>query len=89
MDGHILTNGQLILFKHQLKSEEREQSTIEKYMRELRLFRTWLAGRPVTADTAIKWKNDLYSEGQRPETINSKLSALNSFLSLWDGRSCG
>ena len=28
MDGHILTNEQFISFKHQLRSEEREQSTL-------------------------------------------------------------
>ena len=42
MDGHILTIGHLISFKQQLRSEEREQSTIEKYMRELKLLGAWL-----------------------------------------------
>ena len=80
MNGRILTDGQLTSFKHQLKSEEREQSTTEKYMREVRLFRAWLAERPVTAETIAQWKNHLRDEGYKPETINSKLSALNKFF---------
>ena len=80
MDNHILGAGELISFKHHLKLEEREQSTIEKYMRELRLFRAWLAGRSVTAENIVKWKNHLRDEGYKPETINSKLSPLNKFF---------
>lgn len=82
MGSHILTGGQLISFKHQLRSEEREQSTIEKYMREVRLFRAWLAGRPATTETIANWKNHLRDGGYKPETINSKLSALNKFFKL-------
>ena len=80
MDSHILTGGQLISFKHQLRSEEREQSTIEKYIREVRFFTHWLAGRPITAEMVANWKNYLRDEGYKPETINSKLSALNKFF---------
>ena len=88
MDGHILTNGQLISFKQQLRSEEREQSTIEKYMREVKLFRTWLAGCPVTAETIAQWKNHLRDDNYKPETINSKLSALNRFFKFMRWPEC-
>ena len=80
MDSHILTNKQLISFKYQLRSEEREQSTIEKYIREVRFFMRWLAGRPVTAEAITNWKNYLRDEDYKPETINSKLSTLNKFF---------
>ena len=88
MDGHILTNGQLISFKQQLRSEEREQSTIEKYMREVKLFRTWLAGCPVTAETMAQWKNHLRDDNYKSETINSKLSALNRFFKFMRWPEC-
>ena len=88
MDGHILTNGQLISFKQQLRSEEREQSTIEKYMREVKLFRTWLAGCPVTAETMAQWKNHLRDDDYKSETINSKLSALNRFFKFMRWPEC-
>ena len=84
MGGRILTSGQLISFKHQLRSEEREQSTIEKYIREVRLFQAWLAGRVVTAEIVASWKGYLRTEGYKSDTINSKLSALNKFFKFMD-----
>ena len=80
MSGHILTMNQLVLFRQHLAGEEREQSTIEKYIREIRFFQTWLTGRQVTTEIVASWKSYLRTEGYRPETINSKLSALNKFF---------
>ena len=88
MDNRTLTGEQLILFTHQLRSEEREQSTIEKYIREVRLFLTWVAGRAVTVETINNWKNHLRDGGYKPETINSKLSALNKFLKFMGWPEC-
>ena len=88
MDNRTLTGEHLILFKHQLKLEEREQSTIEKYIREVRLFLTWVAGRAVTVETINNWKNHLRDGGYKPETINSKLSALNKFLKFMGWPEC-
>lgn len=80
MSGHILTMNQLVLFQQHLAEEEREQSTIEKYIREIRFFQTWLTGRQVTTEIVASWKSYLRTEGYQPETINSKLSALNKFF---------
>ena len=88
MDGHILTIGHLISFKQQLRSEEREQSTIEKYMRELKLLGAWLVERPVTAEIVSGWKNYLRTAGYKPETVNGKLSAVNKFLSCMGWGEC-
>ena len=88
MENHILTNNQFSLFQQHLKSEDREQSTIEKYLRDLRLFAAWLAGRKVTAELVAEWKNHLRTEGYKPETINSKLSALNKFFGFMQWPDC-
>ena len=88
MSRHILTMDQLVLFQQHLAGEEREQSTIEKYIREIRFFQTWLAGRSVTAEIVARWKNYLRAEGYQPETINSKLSALNKFFSFIGWSEC-
>ena len=88
MSRHILTMDQLVLFQQHLAGEEREQSTIEKYMREVRSFQTWLTGRPVTTKIVASWKNHLRTEGYKPETINSKLSALNKFFSFMGWSEC-
>ncbi len=80
MSGHILTMNQLVLFQQHMAGEEREQSTIEKYIREVSFFQTWLTGRQVTTEIVASWKSYLRTEGYQPETINAKLSALNKFF---------
>ena len=88
MENHILTREQLNLFRQHLKQEDREQSTIEKYLRDLRLFAIWLTGRTVTAEIAADWKNHLRTEGYKSETINSKLSSLNKFFTFMQWPEC-
>ena len=88
MGGHILSADQLILFEDCLRMQEREDSTIEKYMREVRLFQIWLAGRLVTTEIVASWKSHLRAEGYKPETINSKFSALNKFFSFMGWSEC-
>ena len=80
MKNYILTNRQIVSFRRHLKQEEREQSTIEKYVRDVRLFEAWLSGRRVTAEIVTDWKDYLRTKGYKPETINAKLSALNKFF---------
>ena len=88
MSGRILTMNQFELFQQHLVGEEREQSTIEKYMREVRLFQTWLMERSVTTEIVASWKSYLRTEGYQPETINSKLSALNKFFRFLGWMEC-
>ena len=88
MKNYILTNRQIVSFRRHLKQEEREQSTIEKYVRDVRLFEAWLSGRRVTAEIVTDWKNYLRTEGYKPETINAKLSALNKFFAFMRWLEC-
>lgn len=88
MKNYILTNRQIVSFRQHLKREEREQSTIEKYVRDVRLFEAWLSGRRVTAEIVTDWKNYLRTEGYKPETINAKLSALNKFFAFMRWLGC-
>lgn len=88
MENRILTNNQFDLFQQHLKQEEREQSTIEKYLRDLRFFTAWLSGRAVTAEIVADWKNHLRIEGYKSETINSKLSSLNKFFVFMQWPEC-
>ena len=88
MEKHILTREQLNLFWQHLKQEDREQSTIEKYLRDLQLFAIWLAGRTVTAEIVTDWKKCLRTTGYKSETINSKLSSLNKFFAFMQWPEC-
>lgn len=74
-------------FQRHLRDAERCDGTIEKYMRDLRRFSRWLAGKPVTAELAAAWKSELVRGGYSPRTINSMLSVINSFFRFmgWNG----
>lgn len=87
MNDHTVTEKEISDFGGFLRSEERGQATIEKYLRDVRLFRTWLEGRSVTRQTVIEWKEYLQKKGYASVTINAKLSALNGFLGFmgWEG----
>ncbi len=69
-----------------MQEEERESGTIEKYARDVGVFISWAQGQTVDKELTARWKDHLKDGGFQPETINSKLSALNKFFSFlgWD-----
>lgn len=48
-----LTTDQIAAFEDYLRTEEREQSTIEKYLRNIRAFAAWLGGASVTKSAVL------------------------------------
>lgn len=88
MDQHYMDEAQIAAFKQHLIQAERGQGTIEKYLRDLRMFRIWLNGQEVTKEAVIAWKLHLLESGLRPETVNSKLSALNGFFAFLGWTDC-
>lgn len=71
---------QLVAFERYLCAEEREPGTIEKYLRDIRAFSTWLDGRELSKAAIVDWKEHLRMAGYAPSTINSMLIALNRFF---------
>ena len=86
--AYDLTEDRIKAFERQLRLEEREPGTIEKYLHTLRTFAAWLKGRPVTKDLAALWKETLRKENYQPGTVNSKLSALNRFFAFAGWEEC-
>lgn len=80
--GHFAT------FRQWLLEEEREPATIEKYLREVELFATWMESQPVTKEQVVRWKAYLTTCGFQPGTVNGKLSALNKFFSFLGWSDC-
>ena len=70
MDGYCLS----------LLTEERSAGTIQKYRRDLAAFARWIGGAEITKEAAVHWRSHLLERGCKPETINSKLSAINGFF---------
>lgn len=67
-------------FKAYLKRLERSEGTIEKYLRDLKLFCRWADGREITQELAAEWKQSLLEDGRLPVTVNSMIAALNAFF---------
>ena len=59
MDGHNLTNEQILAFSTALFQAERSQAAVEKYLRSARAFSLFLDGRPVTKDITTVLKNSV------------------------------
>ena len=72
-------------FKNYLKNEERESSTINKYLHDVQTFANWLQDREVTKENLTTYKEYLIRKKYNPKTVNGIFSAINKFL-LFIGR---
>lgn len=88
MGYHTMTAEQLRAFSQYLREDERESSTIEKYLREIKDFFVWIRGQTVTRERIAEWKEDLRRAGRKSVTINGKLSALNKFFTFLGWTDC-
>lgn len=71
-----------------LRQEERSPATIEKYLRDVRSFVSWLDGRSVTKQLAAEWKSHLLSNDFSPATVNGKVSAVNGLFRFLGWEEC-
>ena len=75
-------------FEDSLRHDEREESTIEAYLRSLTRFSEWAAGRAVTKELAMEWKAALSEAGYRPISVNAMLAAVNKFFTCMGREDC-
>ena len=87
MEPRKITEETLAAFARQLGEEERSPATLEKYLREVRQFVTFLGGREVTRELAAAWREEL-SAHQSPATVNGKLTALDRLLAFLGWEDC-
>lgn len=83
-----ITERELVRFAGYLRREERENSTIESYLRTARRFAAWLDGRAVTKELASAWKAQLLEQGYRPVSVNAMLSAVNKLFVCMGREDC-
>lgn len=88
MKGRILTKQLIEDFFCYLKSEEKSQNTMEKYLRDVRAFAMYLNGAEVTKETVIVYKGKLLSENYAARSINSMLASLNGLFSFLGWTDC-
>lgn len=74
-------------FKQHLKQEEKSEATIEKYLRDIQHFYSFLEDRPLCKAETVAYKEKL-TEQYAPASVNSMLVALNGFLRFIGQNDC-
>ena len=75
----IITNELVQKFKEYLINEEKSFSTVEKYIHDVLVFKTWMNGAEITKTDVLSYKQEL-TEKYAPTSVNTVLSSLNSFF---------
>lgn len=88
MKGRILTSEAIQNFKKYLKEEEKSKNTIEKYMRDVWEFTTYMNGEEITKESVIAYKDKLISKNYAVRSINSMLASLNSLFPFLNWMDC-
>ena len=83
-----LTEREFDQFEDYLRHDEREESTIEAYLRSLTRFAEWADGRAITKELAMEWKTALSESGYRPISVNAMLAAVNKFFTCMGWEDC-
>ena len=83
MKGRILTDKQIVAFATHLKSEEKSENTIEKYIRDVSTFTDYIGEAEITKEAVISYKNKLISDNYAVRSINSMLASINSLFSFF------
>ena len=74
-----ITEEHVASFKDYLIDEEKSSATLEKYIRDIKAFLTWLGKSKLDKTAVLKYKEYL-SSVYAPASVNSILSSLNSFF---------
>ena len=74
-------------FRNYLINEEKSDATLEKYIRDICAFLSWLCGRGVDKQTVLEYKAYLI-ENYKPTSVNSVLSSLNVFFTYNEWYDC-
>lgn len=82
-DGVILTQERMQAFFMQQREKNRAEATIERYRKDLDRLYAWLPeDKAVTQDRLMEWKQDMLENGFSGRTVNTRISAANSFLAF-------
>ncbi len=83
MQPQYLTENLLNCYQAYLYEEEKSEATVQKYLRDIRAFKSYLKARPVAGrETVIDYKQWLESQGYAVSSINSMLVAINGLLAF-------
>ena len=80
--NYSITQKILQKFEIWLKEDERENGTIQKYLRDIKRFADWMRTKRWTRENILTWKNILLKKKYSPVTVNSMIAAVNKFFSF-------
>ena len=79
MQQFTITKQNVFNFKTWLLENERSELTVEKYIRDVNFFISFLSGNSLTKQSLINFKQHLI-ESYKPASVNSMIASVNSFL---------
>ena len=66
-------------FKNHLISDEKSDATVERYMRDVTAYISWLDGREMSKELMIQYKAELVDKYE-PASVNTMLASLNAYF---------
>lgn len=87
MEERRITKQALEIYEETLRSEEKSDHTVEKYMRDVRCFQCFAGERQIDKNLTIEYKAHL-EKAYAPASANSMIAALNSFLRFVGWQDC-
>ena len=75
----IITNSMIADFENYLRSDEKSDNTIEKYLRDVRLFSVFAKAREISKTVVMEFKTSLL-ENYGVTSANSMIAAVNTFM---------
>ncbi len=82
-DGRVLSAEGIDIYMRHLREQERSAATISKYACDLEMVRRHFAGKELTKDALIRWKEGL-KEKYAATSVNTMIAALNGFLKFME-----
>lgn len=77
MKERVLTDDKISSFAIYLKNEEKSKNTIEKYIRDVKLFFAYVKSVEITKEKVIAYKNKLICDNYAIRSVNSMIASIN------------
>lgn len=87
MNHSTITEQTMCAYEKHLQLEEKSTATIQKYIRDVNAFRSFIGGEEISKESVIRFKQYLLQSGYASRSVNSMLASLNSLFSFlgWHG----
>lgn len=88
MNHSTITEQTMCAYEKHLQLEEKSTATIQKYIRDVNAFRSFIGGEEISKESVIRFKQYLLQSGYASRSVNSMLASLNSLFSFLGWHEC-